>query len=72
MNPRVRLGIADTPAVISGHAAQLPTLLTAARDAGAKFAIIDTAPHSGIVTLIVLGRKGPQRKEYTPHEQAEH
>ena len=34
------------PAVISGHAAQLPTLLTAARDAGAKFAIIDTAPHS--------------------------
>ena len=40
------LRIADTPAVISGHAAQLPTLLTAARDAGAKFAIIDTAPHS--------------------------
>ena len=37
---------ADTPAVISGHADQLPALLTAARDAGANLAIIDTAPHS--------------------------
>ena len=45
------LRIADTPAVISGHAAQLPTLLTAARDAGAKLAIIDTAPHSTDVAL---------------------
>ena len=36
----------DTPAVISGHADQLPALLTAARDAGANLAIIDTAPHS--------------------------
>ena len=45
------LRISDTPAVISGHAAQLPTLLTAARDAGAKLAIIDTAPHSTDVAL---------------------
>ena len=37
---------ADTPAFISGHADQLPALLTAARDAGADLAIIDTAPHS--------------------------
>ena len=40
------LRIADTPTVISGHAAQLPALLTAARDAGAELTIIDTAPHS--------------------------
>ena len=40
------LRIADTPAVISGHAAQLSALLIAARDAGAELAIIDTAPHS--------------------------
>ena len=40
------LRVADTPAVISGHADQLPALLTAARDAGANLAIIDTAPHS--------------------------
>ena len=40
------LRIADTPAVISGHAAQLPALLSAARDAGAELAIINTAPHS--------------------------
>ena len=40
------LRTADTPTVISGHAAQLPALLTAACDAGAELAIIDTAPHS--------------------------
>ena len=40
------LRTADTPTVISGHASQLPALLTAARDAGAELTIIDTAPHS--------------------------
>ena len=40
------LRVADTPAVISGHSGQLSALLTAARDAGADLAIIDTAPHS--------------------------
>ena len=43
---------ADTPAVISGYAAQLPALLTAARDAGAELAIIDTAPHSTDAALV--------------------
>ena len=43
---RGRVSVSDTPAVISGHADQLPALLTAARDAGANLAIIDTAPHS--------------------------
>ena len=42
----VSLRVADTPAVISGHADQLQALLTAAREAGADLAIIDTAPHS--------------------------
>ena len=46
------LRVADTPAVISGHAGQLSALLTAARNAGADLAIIDTAPHSTDAALV--------------------
>ena len=46
------LRVADTPAVIAGYAAQLPALLTAARNAGAELAIIDTAPHSTDAALV--------------------
>ena len=46
------LRVADTPAVISGHAGQLSALLTAARNAGADLAVIDTAPHSTDAALI--------------------
>ena len=49
------LRVADTPVVISGHADQLPALLTAARDAGADLAIIDTAPHSTDAALAAAG-----------------
>lgn len=37
---------ANTPAVVSAQAARLPSVLEAAKQAGAKLAIIDTAPHS--------------------------
>lgn len=37
---------ADTPVVVSAQAARLAHILQAADDAGAKIAIIDTAPHS--------------------------
>ena len=40
------LRIADTLPLSRGNAARLSALLTAARDAGAELAIIDTAPHS--------------------------
>ena len=46
------LRVADTPAVIMGNVGQLPALLTAARDAGAELAIIDTAPHFTDAALI--------------------
>ncbi len=37
---------ADTPAVVSAQAARLINVLEAAKEAGAKLAFIDTAPHS--------------------------
>ena len=42
---------AEHPAVVSAQAARLPQVLEAARDAGAKLAIIDTAPHSESAAL---------------------
>ena len=66
------LRVSDTPAVISGHADQLPALLTAARDAGANLAIIDTAPHSTDAALaaaraadLVLIHVGHRSPTYT-------
>lgn len=37
---------AETPAVVSAQAVRLPQVLEAAKKAGAKLAILDTAPHS--------------------------
>lgn len=42
---------AEQPAVVSAQAARLPQVLDAAREAGAKLAIIDTAPHSESAAL---------------------
>jgi chromosome partitioning protein len=41
----------DRPAVISAQAARLPQVLAAASEAGAAFAVIDTAPHSESAAL---------------------
>lgn len=40
------------PEVISGQAARLPTLITAARDNGADFLVIDTAPNADQVVSL--------------------
>jgi chromosome partitioning protein len=42
---------ADTPAIVSAQAARLPQVLEAAREAGATFVLIDTAPHSESAAL---------------------
>lgn len=42
---------ADTPAVVSAQAARLAQVLDAARESGAGFAILDTAPHSESTAL---------------------
>jgi chromosome partitioning protein len=41
----------ETPAVVSAQAARLPAILEAARNGGADFTIIDTAPHSESAAL---------------------
>ena len=42
---------AENPIVVSVPASRLPQALKAARDGGADFVVIDTAPHSGDVAL---------------------
>lgn len=42
---------ADTPPVVSAQASRLGPCLEAAKEAGAKFVIIDTAPHSESTSL---------------------
>ena len=37
---------AETPAVVSAQAARLPQVLETARNHGAEFVVLDTAPHS--------------------------
>ena len=41
----------ETPAIVSAVASRLPKVLEAAREANAKLAIIDTAPHSESASL---------------------
>lgn len=43
---------ADTPVVTSAQASRLAPVLTAARDAGARVALIDTAPHAADAALL--------------------
>ena len=48
------LRAADTPIVTSAQAARLPPVLQAARNAGARSAIIDTAPHAADAALATI------------------
>lgn len=47
-----RLRKVDNPVIVSGHAPNLSTLLTQAREGGANLAVIDTAPKSESASLV--------------------